>query len=402
MLHQYYDEATAVAALRQQAEVALDSVAAAAPGHRRYDPEPGSWNWPAMASALAGVVHAPRSLPEDPALASLARQTLEQLTSAAEDVQAELQPEHAGWLTENGRAGLTALHRLCAAQLAYADYDGRRPGPRYVGYRRAAWEAAEATLLAADPEARDRPRGLHTALAASAAFSVTPADREARRAEAEAALDTDAHAPLQDAFFAHGQESLTHHRLYDRTHQPEKSWADTFRAWTRGAAFNQLGVDHHLRSSMRRPALLERLLPPLAAAEAASVAWLDGLAAGAQRPMVVMLEVSDYLWSEWSWLPAALLLTAPSVTIPARLSESTTRPRESKILSRKVLVLPEVAATALRDDEVAAVPVAHYLTIAELQQVAAALRKVPDGANSGVYRHFLELAVQALPTGGRR
>jgi hypothetical protein len=117
--------------------------------------------------------------------------------------------------------------------------------------------------------------------------------------------------------------------------------------------------------------------------------------------MVAMLEVNAYLWSEWNWLPAALLLSAPSVTIPARLIEADKRPGRVPTLSRKVVVLPEVAATALRDD-VAAVPVARAPTMEDLHQVADALRRVPDGADSRVYRHHLELAVQALPTGGRR
>jgi len=140
--------------------------------------------------------------------------------------------------------------------------------------------------------------------------------------------------------------------------------------------------------------------PPLAAAEAAGTAWLDGLAAGAQQPMVVVLEISGYLWSEWNWLTAALLLTAPLAVVPERLREVRTRRDGRDTLSRMVLLLPEVAATSLRDD-VAAVPVAHYLDEAELQQLAAALRDVPVGADSRAYRHFLQAAVQALPAGDR-
>lgn len=54
-LDRYYDEAGAVGTLRAQAEVALDAVAAA----RWKNGEPGVWNWPAMAGALVGAVHAP-------------------------------------------------------------------------------------------------------------------------------------------------------------------------------------------------------------------------------------------------------------------------------------------------------------------------------------------------------
>lgn len=163
------------------------------------------------------------------------------------------------------------------------------------------------------------------------------------------------------------------------------------------------GADWHLRSQMLRPAVLDRLVPPLAAADAAGNAWLDGLAAGAQRPMVVVLEISDYLWSEWNWLPGALLLTAPAAVIPpARNAKASPRPRPFETVGRLVLVLPEVAATAIRRDERIAVPVAEEPTAAELQRIAAALRDVPERTDERVYRHYLEEAVRALPTGGRR
>jgi hypothetical protein len=152
-----------------------------------------------------------------------------------------------------------------------------------------------------------------------------------------------------------------------------------------------------------RPALLDRLPPPLAAAEAAGTAWLDGLAAGAQRPMVVVVEVSDYLWSEWNWLPGALLLTAPSArNPPAKNAEVGRRPRRFETTSRVVIVLPEVAAAALRDDRVA-VPVARELSAADLgEQLAVALRDVPEGSDPRVYIRHLEVPLRALPNGVRR
>jgi hypothetical protein len=149
--------------------------------------------------------------------------------------------------------------------------------------------------------------------------------------------------------------------------------------------------------------VLDRLLPPLAAADAAGSAWLDGLAAGAQRPMVVVLEVSGYLWSESNWLPGALLLTAPTAPIlPARNAKTSPRPRRFETVNRMVLALPEVAATAIRRAERIAVPIAEEPNAAELQKVAAALRDIPDGTDERVYHHYLEEAVRALPTGGRR
>ncbi|MCW2537470.1 MAG: hypothetical protein JWQ26_3169 [Modestobacter sp.] len=394
-LDRYYGEAVAVGALREQARVALDAVAAA----RGKDWEPGVWDWPTMAGALAGAVHAPPAVPDDPALAALTRQTIEELTQAAEDIRAEVQPAHAYRLPPNGRAGLTALHRLCATQWAYGEYDGRDPGPRFVGYREAAWSAAEAALLAADPDARDR-QGPHTSITMRGVYSTTPVDEAAHRAELEAALDADAYGPLQEAFFRGGQESFTHHRLYDLAHPPYREWADTLRSWSRGATFNAIGGDPYLRATFRRPGLLERVRPPLAAAEAAGTAYLGGLAEGAQRPMLIVLEVSHHVWNEYSWLPAALLLSAPSATIPpAKKPKADARP---DVISRMVLVVPEVAANAIHTYERIAVPVAEEPTAAELQKVAAALRDVPDRADERVYRHYLEAAVRALPTGGRR
>lgn len=394
-LDRYYGEAGAVGALRAQAQVALDAVAAA----RWKNGEPGVWNWPAMAGALVGAVHAPPP-PDDPVLAALARETLDELTQAAEEIRAEVRPAHGRrWPPPSGRAGLAALHQLCATQWAHSEYDGRNPGPRFVGYREASWAAAEAALLAADPDARDR-QWQRTGITMRAAYSNVPVDEAAHRAGLEAAIDADAYGPLQEALFRGGQESFTHHRLYARAHPPTREWADTLRAWAKGAAFGVFGADPYLRTKFLRPGLLERVRPPLAAAEAAGTAYLAGLAKGAQRPMLIVLEVSHHLWQEFSWLPAALLLSAPSATIPpAKKARSDARP---DLTGRVVAVVPEVAANAIPTYERIAVPVAQEPTAVELQQVATALPDVPDPADERVYRHYLEEAVRALPAGGRR
>lgn len=333
-------------------------------------------------------------------LAALARETLDELTQAAEEIRAEVRPAHGRrWLPPSGRAGLAALHQLCATQWAYSEYDGRNPGPRFIGYREAAWSAAEAALLAADPDARDR-QGRHTSITMRAVYSTAPVDEAAHRAELEAAIDADAYGPLQDAFFRGGQESFTHHRLSDLAHPPHREWAGTLRAWANGAAFGVFGADPYLRTKFLRPGLLERVRPPLAAAEAAGAAYLSGLAEGAQRPMLIVLEVSHHLWNEYSWLPAALLLSAPSAAVPpAKKARSDARP---DLIGRVVAVVPEVAANAIPTYERIAVPVAEEPTAAELQKVAAALRDVPDRADEREFRHYLEAAVRAFPTGGRR
>ncbi|MCW2675567.1 MAG: hypothetical protein JWR70_607 [Modestobacter sp.] len=89
-LRQYDDEAVDVARLRDQALAALAAVTAASPDRDRHDREPGAWNWPARAPALAGAVHAPRPLPDDAALARLAQQTTDELTAAARAVRASV------------------------------------------------------------------------------------------------------------------------------------------------------------------------------------------------------------------------------------------------------------------------------------------------------------------------
>jgi hypothetical protein len=110
-------------------------------------------------------------------------------------------------------------------------------------------------------------------------------------------------------------------------------------------------------------------------------------------------------------LPAALLLTAPSATIPpARPREHPrARPRppgpstsRSPVVDRSVLAVPEVAAGGLQDNARAVVPVARELSVTDLQSVATALRDVPEAADKRVYTHHLQDALRALTNGGRR
>lgn len=232
-------------------------------------------------------------------------------------------------------------------------------------------------LLAVDSEAENRQHE-HMRLALQGVHTGRPAPAE----DLEAAADADAYRPLHEAFFDHGQEAYPHHRLYDLTHSPDRSWTETFRSWVGGANFGWGGWEAHMRSKMMRPRLLDRVLPPVAAAEAAGDAYLDGLAAGARRPVVVVLSCEPgYLWSEWNWLLAALLLTSP-----AALTTGTSA--AGRLLA---LLVPEIAVFGLQDTQTLTTATTDRgPTAAELRSVVEALRGMPSDAPASRWSAALE------------
>jgi hypothetical protein len=317
----YLRDARQVAAAADLAAELSTTVATATPtwqagDHRRAA---GEWDWPRLAVLASASRLFLADVPDNPHLQQHAAAAAQQLHAAEQRLRKVFHPNWEGLLASNAAAGRQLLYRACAAHLVLAQYATRDPGPLWVAYRTCGWAAAAGVATAADP-----------------AILTNAEDLEAL---AELLADADDHAAgsprrwaiiehLQDALLWHGQESWTHHRLWDLArHGAGRPWLSWFGKWAAGATFSWSGIDARIRRRLLEPALLGAILPSLHAADTAWTAFLDGLAAGAHQPMLcVLAEPTVYPGSDSpTWLAGALA--------PARRSRGTAvggydRPRD--------------------------------------------------------------------------
>jgi hypothetical protein len=340
----YLRDARRLAADLEQAErMAVAAEAVVGPLEwGRAGSQADAWNWPALAALAATVAGAGQPHPEDRRLQALAEQAAGRLRRLDRRVR-DMFDSHP-WVAPDARQGRQLLHRACAAQVVLGHYDSRSPGPLWTAYQNHGWSAAHAVVLAANPDA-ELQRSAELSIAVRALESGRPRSADYLE-ELAAAQCRDVVSPLEEALLRHGQESWTYHRLWELT-GPESgsSWTDGFEHWANGTSFGGWGqLNTYHRRRLLWPELLPAALPALAAAEAAWMAFLDGIAAGGRQPTLCVLRPPTAHVDSFAgcWLPDALAVAHPSAAVLRVAPIAATDPHRLLIV-----VVPEVAAWAV-------------------------------------------------------
>jgi hypothetical protein len=307
-----------------------------------------------LAALAATVADERRPRPEDLGLRALADETADRLRLLDQRLGDIFDSRR--WVTSHARQGRQVLYRVCAAQLVLGHYDSRSPGPLWTGHQDHGWDAAHAVVMAANPNAElERGAELDVAVQALGIGVAVQALGSGRPPPDDyleqlvAAQCRDLLSPLEEALLHHGQESWTYHRLWDLTETGSASpWTDAFEYWANGATFGGWGrLTTYHRARLLWPELLAALLPALTAAEAAWMAFLDGVAMGAQQPTLCVLRppaaAHVHSFAGW-WLSEALAVAHPSAATTRATLKADLDPR--RLL---VVVVPEVAALAAAD-----------------------------------------------------
>jgi hypothetical protein len=332
----YLRDAREVAAVRALAAELTEAVAAATPTWSGSD-RVGNSDWPRLAG-LAGAASACQAVtPEDPQLRRLAATARDRLQTAEQRLRDLFRPTWGGRLSPNAAAGRQLLLRVCAAHLVLAQYATHRAGPLWVSFQTRGWQVAAAVLATADPTAH--PTGTDPEDLETVADLLTDADIHIGRSPHHWFIAEQ----LREALLWHGQESWTHHRLWDlATRGAARPWLAWFREWATGATFSWGSADALRRRQLLDPTLFAVVLPALHAADATWTGFLDGPATGARRPLLCVLpEPAVHLGLDGPiWLVRALTLAYPAGAGPG--------PAGTRVPQRLVVaLLPEIAAAAL-------------------------------------------------------